>query len=117
MTGEEAAKILSLHLMQCGMLMPIEWVQNNGEGSRLHEAMRMALDALCPDVKLGENGLAPCPFCGGEAHYSAYYGAVTVVCSKCGAKSKSVGDRKNGPTDKHGAVRDAWNKRALGGNG
>lgn len=46
MTGEEATKILSLHMMQCGMLMPIEWVKKNGEGSQLHQAVRMAIDAL-----------------------------------------------------------------------
>lgn len=46
MTREEAAMKLSLHLMQCGMLMPIEWVQRNGEGSELSEAFRMALAAL-----------------------------------------------------------------------
>ena len=67
MTGEEAARVLSMHLMQCGMLMPIDWVQKNGEGSQLHQAMRMALDALCPGIEISKNGLAPCPFCGGEA--------------------------------------------------
>lgn len=46
MTNEEAAKTLSLHMMQCGALMPIEWVRKNGEGSKLQQAMRMALDAL-----------------------------------------------------------------------
>lgn len=46
MTDEEAIKTLSLHLMQCGALMPIEWVRQNGEGSKLQQAMRMALDAL-----------------------------------------------------------------------
>lgn len=55
MTGEEAAKVLSLHLMQCGMLMPIEWVQKNGEGSQLHQAMRMALDALNEKDEAAEN--------------------------------------------------------------
>lgn len=46
MTREEAIKILSRHLMQCGMLMPIEWVQKNGEGSDFMKAMEMAMDAL-----------------------------------------------------------------------
>jgi len=54
MTGEEATRVLSMHLMQCGMLMPIEWVQKNGEGSKLHEAMRMALDSLCPATCLND---------------------------------------------------------------
>ena len=46
MTREEAALKLSFHLMQCGMLMPIEWVEQNGEGSELSEAFRMAISAL-----------------------------------------------------------------------
>lgn len=43
---EDAARRLTLHLMQCGMLMPIEWIRENGEGSELQEAFRIALDAL-----------------------------------------------------------------------
>ena len=46
MTNTEAIKILSFHLMQCGMLMPIEWVQQNGEGSKLMEAFQLAIRAL-----------------------------------------------------------------------
>lgn len=46
MTNTEAIKILSFHLMQCGMLMPIEWVQQNGEGSKLMEAFQLAISAL-----------------------------------------------------------------------
>lgn len=46
MTNTEAIKTLSFHLMQCGMLMPIEWVQQNGEGSKLMEAFQVAFSAL-----------------------------------------------------------------------
>lgn len=46
MKPEDAAKKLSFHLMQCGMMMPMEWVRENGEGSELQQAFRMALDAL-----------------------------------------------------------------------
>ena len=46
MTKGEAIMILSRHLMQCGMLMPIEWVQKNGEGSKFMQAFAMAMDAL-----------------------------------------------------------------------
>lgn len=46
MTREEAALKLSFHLMQCGMLMPIGWVDENGKGSELFEAFKMAQDAL-----------------------------------------------------------------------
>lgn len=54
MTNEEAAKTLSLHLMQCCALMPIDWIRQNGEGSRLQEAMRMALDALNQEPEKNE---------------------------------------------------------------
>ena len=46
MKPEDAAQKLSFHLMQCGMMMPFEWVKENGEGSELQQAFRMALDAL-----------------------------------------------------------------------
>ena len=46
MTKDEAIKILSLHLMQCGMMMPIGWLNNHGEGSDFMKAYEMALDAL-----------------------------------------------------------------------
>ena len=50
---DEALKELSMHLMQCGALMPIDWVNTHGEGSRLMEAFEMAMDAL----KREENGM------------------------------------------------------------
>lgn len=46
MTKEEAKLVLSRHLMQCGALMPIDWVRSHGEGSETMEAFRMAMDAL-----------------------------------------------------------------------
>lgn len=46
MKPEDAAKKLLFHLMQCGMMMPMEWIRENGEGSELQQAFRMALDAL-----------------------------------------------------------------------
>lgn len=46
MKAKYAAQKLSFHLMQCGMLMPIEWIRENGEGSELQEAFRMAIDSL-----------------------------------------------------------------------
>ena len=57
MSNDEAIKILARHLMQCGMLMPIEWVQKNGEDSEFMQAYKMAMDALknepvrCKDCK------------------------------------------------------------------
>lgn len=52
MKPEDAAKKLSFHLMQCGMMMPMEWVKENGEGSALQQAFRMALDALRDNERL-----------------------------------------------------------------
>ena len=46
MTNEEELRELSKHLMQCGALMPLEWVQKNGEGSRFMTAYQMAMRAL-----------------------------------------------------------------------
>lgn len=57
MQNDEAIKILARHLMQCGALMPIDWVQKNGEGSEFMQAYKMAMDALkkepvrCKDCK------------------------------------------------------------------
>lgn len=52
MKPEDAAKKLSFHLMQCGMMMPMEWIRENGEGSELQQAFRMAFDALASQEKL-----------------------------------------------------------------
>lgn len=46
MTREEAAMKLATHYMSCGMLMPLGWLDKNGEGSELFEAFKMAQDAL-----------------------------------------------------------------------
>ena len=46
MTREEAALKLTLHLHALGMLMPEDWLKENGEGSELQEAFRIALDVL-----------------------------------------------------------------------
>ena len=46
MTWDEAIRTLSLAQMQFGMLMPIKWVKENGEGSEYFTAVRMAMDAM-----------------------------------------------------------------------
>lgn len=46
MDRAEAIKRLALGMMQCGMLMPIEWVKENGKGSEFDEALQMAIAAL-----------------------------------------------------------------------
>ena len=46
MTREQAITKLALHLMQCGMLMPIGWIDKNGEGSDTMLAFNVAMEAL-----------------------------------------------------------------------
>lgn len=46
MTNEEAERILISHLLMCGSLMPMEWIEQNGQGSAFEKAYEMALDAL-----------------------------------------------------------------------
>lgn len=76
MTNQEANMILSRHLMQCGMMMPIEWVQKNGDDSEFMQAYKMAMDALknepvrCKDCKWYR--IAPIdnvPYCFHESGY------------------------------------------------
>lgn len=46
MSNDKAREILYSHIRQCGMLMPKDWIQKNGEGSDFHKAIGVALDAL-----------------------------------------------------------------------
>lgn len=46
MTNEQAERVLLSHLMQVAFLMPIEWIEKNGDGSDFQKAYGMALDAL-----------------------------------------------------------------------
>lgn len=50
MTNMEAIDVLAKHVRECGMLMPIEWVRKNGEGSPFMEAVMMAVDALKENI-------------------------------------------------------------------
>jgi hypothetical protein len=69
MQKDEAIKILARHLMQCGMLMPMEWVQKNGEDSEFMQAYNMAMDALknepvrCKDCNNYERKFAGYGYC------------------------------------------------------
>lgn len=76
MQKDEAIKILARHLMQCGMMMPIEWVQKNGEGSEFMQAYEMAMDAL-------KNEPVHCYECkhedGGYCNHFGYYGYAPTV--------------------------------------
>lgn len=46
MSKDDALRVLSLHLMQCGSLMPMDWIQKNGDGSEFMTAYEMAMEAL-----------------------------------------------------------------------
>lgn len=46
MTNKEAFSVMISHLIQCGMLMPEEWVLENGDGSKFQIAYGLALKAL-----------------------------------------------------------------------
>ena len=46
MTNKEAFSEMVSHLIQCGMLMPEEWVLANGDGSKFQTAYGLALKAL-----------------------------------------------------------------------
>lgn len=56
MKARYAAQKLSFHLMQCGMLMPMEWIRENGDGSELQEAFMMAIDSLNKKAEEEEGG-------------------------------------------------------------
>lgn len=56
MKARYAAQKLSFHLMQCGMLMPMEWTRENGDGSELQEAFMMAIDSLNKKAEEEEGG-------------------------------------------------------------
>lgn len=77
MTNQEANMILSLYLMQCGMMMPIEWVQKNGENSEFMQAYKMAMDALknepvrCKDCKFWDKETGFC-----DKHSRFYHGGM-----------------------------------------
>ena len=76
MQKDEAIKILARHLMQCGMMMPIEWVQKNGEDSEFMQAYQMAMDSL-------KNEPVHCYECiyedGGYCNHFGYYNYAPTV--------------------------------------
>jgi hypothetical protein len=46
MTNAEAIQVLTRHVRECGMLMPIDWVQSNGNDSAFMNAIMLAIKAL-----------------------------------------------------------------------
>lgn len=57
MTGKEAIEELRLHLKMCEALMPAEWQEEHGAGSRFGEAVEIARSALelVPPCKIGDD--------------------------------------------------------------
>lgn len=46
MTNTEAIQVLTRHVRECGMLMPMDWVRINGDDSPFIEAIMLAIKAL-----------------------------------------------------------------------
>ena len=67
-------------------------------------------------IKLGgvseqtEQGLKPCPFCGGKASLNDNSSCSYVHCEKCGATGESFNMSKKYRSDEKAA--EAWNRRA-----
>jgi hypothetical protein len=54
MTNMEAIDALVKHVRECGMLMPMDWVKKNGDGSPFMEAIMMAVSALKEGIDTDE---------------------------------------------------------------
>lgn len=46
MNETDAAQVLRQHILECGALMPIEWIRQNGDGSDFQKAMSLAIQLL-----------------------------------------------------------------------
>ena len=57
--------------------------------------------------------LKPCPFCGGKAGISFYYGSAKIVCTSCGARTKPMGDREGENGNYIAIVKNRWNRRVA----
>ena len=70
-------------------------------------------------IKLGgvseqtEQGLKPCPFCGGKASLNDNSSCSYVHCEKCGATGESFNMSKKYSSDEKAA--EAWNRRSDNG--
>ena len=93
MKPEDAAKKLSFHLMQCGMMMPIKWIIENGEGSELQQAFRIALDAL-DAIEYREYS---CPDCGHTWLEDRDASDYPEYCPGCGAALRDGSTSPNEP--------------------
>ena len=82
MTREQAITKLALHLMQCGMLMPIEWVDKNGEGSDTMLAFNMAMEALREQAERSKG----CVWCKSDSQVTHNGEHFCFFCSYCGKR-------------------------------
>lgn len=57
--------------------------------------------------------LKRCPFCGGIAMLSLYFGSAKIVCTSCGARTKTRGNRKGENFDYIAIVKKLWNRRVA----
>ena len=70
-------------------------------------------------IKLGsvseqtEQGLKPCPFCGGKASLNDNSSCSYVCCEKCGATGESFNMSKKYSSDEKAT--EAWNRRSDNG--
>mgnify|MGYP003292405293 CR=1 FL=1 len=46
MSNNEAIQVLTRHVRECGMLMPMDWVRANGDDSPFMDAIMLAIKAL-----------------------------------------------------------------------
>ncbi|EAZ1914902.1 restriction alleviation protein, Lar family [Salmonella enterica] len=85
-----------------------QWPEPKDGEPRLHIKEKPALA-----VTDSENGLMPCPFCGGKAHQltieqddDPHFGGDVITCTECGASSHvEFGFKEN--------LKSAWNSRAA----
>lgn len=63
MDRAKAIELITSHLRQCAMLMPVEWVEKNGSGE-LMDAFELAFDAL----REQEQREQECGGCRGAVH-------------------------------------------------
>lgn len=88
--------------------MARQWPEPKDGEPRLHIKEKPALA-----VTDSENGLMPCPFCGGKAHQltieqddDPHFGGDVITCTECGASSHvEFGFKEN--------LKSAWNSRAA----
>ncbi|WP_222214514.1 Lar family restriction alleviation protein [Escherichia coli] len=98
----------------CGYLFTINPITPNADPRRVIKLYSAPPAPVMPD---SENGLMPCPFCGGKARQltieqdnDPHFGGDVITCTECGASSHvEFGFKEN--------LKSAWNSRAAMLNG